>query len=55
MISSHDPKRIFCACEKSPLIFGIGSAMQFVGSDVNAILPYTRHVVLLNPSGHVAD
>jgi glucosamine--fructose-6-phosphate aminotransferase (isomerizing) len=47
MISSHDPKRIFCAREKSPLTLGIGSDMQLVGSDVNAFLPYTRRAVLM--------
>ena len=47
MISSHDPQRIFCARDKSPLILGIGSNMQLVGSDINAILPYTRRAVLL--------
>jgi glucosamine--fructose-6-phosphate aminotransferase (isomerizing) len=47
MISSHYPKRIFCAREKSPLILGICSDMQLVGSDVNAFLPYTRRAVLL--------
>lgn len=47
MVSPHDPKRIFCAREKSPLILGIGSEMNFVGSDVNAFVPYTRRAVLL--------
>jgi glucosamine--fructose-6-phosphate aminotransferase (isomerizing) len=47
MISCHDPKRIFCARAKSPLILGIGSGMQFLGSDINAFLPYTKRAVLL--------
>ncbi len=47
VISSHDPKRIFCAREKSPLVLGIASGTNFVGSDVNAFLPYTRQAVTL--------
>ncbi|MEE9145054.1 MAG: glutamine--fructose-6-phosphate transaminase (isomerizing) [Candidatus Binatia bacterium] len=47
MISDHDPKLLFCARKKSPLILGIGSGMQFLSSDANAFLPYTRRTVLL--------
>jgi glucosamine--fructose-6-phosphate aminotransferase (isomerizing) len=47
MISVHEPQRIFCARHKSPLIIGVGSGVQFLGSDVNAFLPYTRQVILL--------
>jgi len=47
MISSHDPERIFCAREKSPLILGTAPGMQFLGSDINAFLPYTKQAVLL--------
>jgi len=48
MISSHDRELIFCAREKSPLILGIGSGASFIGSDVNAFLPYTRRAILLD-------
>lgn len=47
MISTREPKRIFCAREKSPLILGIASETYFVGSDVNAFLPHTRQAVTL--------
>jgi glutamine---fructose-6-phosphate transaminase (isomerizing) len=47
MISSHDRRRLFCAREKSPLILGVGADMQFVASDINAFLPYTRDSILL--------
>jgi glucosamine--fructose-6-phosphate aminotransferase (isomerizing) len=47
MVSSHDPQRIFCAREKSPLILGIAPKISFVGSDVNAFLPYTRRAIVL--------
>lgn len=48
MISIHDPQRIYCARHKSPLIIGVGAGVQFLGSDVNAFLPYTRQVILLD-------
>jgi glucosamine--fructose-6-phosphate aminotransferase (isomerizing) len=48
MISFHDPERIFCAREKSPLILGVAPEQNFVGSDVNAFLPYTRRAVILD-------
>ena len=48
MISTYEPRRIFCAREKSPLILGIASAATFVGSDINAFLPYTRQTILLD-------
>jgi glucosamine--fructose-6-phosphate aminotransferase (isomerizing) len=48
MISSDEPEKIFCAREKSPLILGIHSGTNFVGSDINAFLPYRRQTVLLD-------
>ena len=47
MISTYDPKRIFCAREKSPLILGIASETYFICSDVNAFLPYTRQAIVV--------
>jgi glutamine---fructose-6-phosphate transaminase (isomerizing) len=48
MISTHEPGKIFCARQKSPLILGIDSERNFVGSDINVFLPYTRQAVPLN-------
>jgi len=48
MISAHDAQRIYCAREKSPLILGISAQRNFIGSDVNAFLPYTRRAVILD-------
>ena len=48
MISSHEPKRLFCAREKSPLILGITPEASFVGSDVNAFSAYTRKAIVLD-------
>ncbi len=44
-ITTHDPESIYCARKESPLIIGIGDGENYVGSDHNAILEYTRRVV----------
>jgi len=48
MISNDEPKKIFCASQKSPLILGIHSGTNFVGSNVEVFLPYTRRAVPLD-------
>jgi glucosamine--fructose-6-phosphate aminotransferase (isomerizing) len=48
MISLHEPQRIFCAREKSPLVLGVAGESLFVGSDVNAFLHLTRRAVVLD-------
>jgi glucosamine--fructose-6-phosphate aminotransferase (isomerizing) len=48
MISTYEPRKIFCARQKTPLILGIGSAAKFVSSDINALLPHTRQALPLN-------
>ena len=47
MISIHDPERIFCARHESPLIIGVGSESNYVGSDFNAFIDYTKSTVIL--------
>jgi glucosamine--fructose-6-phosphate aminotransferase (isomerizing) len=48
MISTHEPRKIFCARKNSPLILGIGSETRFVSSDINAFLPHTRQALPLD-------
>ena len=48
MISTHDPERVFCARHESPLIIGVGSDSNFVGSDFNAFIDYTKNTVILD-------
>jgi glucosamine--fructose-6-phosphate aminotransferase (isomerizing) len=48
MISQHEPDKLFCAREKSPLLMGIAPEASFVGSDLNAILPFTRRAIILD-------
>ncbi|MBN1296330.1 glutamine--fructose-6-phosphate transaminase (isomerizing) [bacterium] len=45
VISNHEPDRIFAARHESPLIVGIGTGENYIGSDFNAILDYTRNVI----------
>jgi len=48
MIATHDPERIFCARHESPLIIGAGSESNYVGSDFNAFIEYTKNTVILD-------
>ena len=48
MISTHEPRKIFCARQKSSLILGIDSETKFVVSNINAFLPHTRQAVPLD-------
>lgn len=47
VISTHDTERIFCARHESPLIIGVGSESNYVGSDFNAFIDYTKNTVIL--------
>ncbi|HVO23737.1 MAG TPA: class II glutamine amidotransferase, partial [Candidatus Margulisiibacteriota bacterium] len=47
MISTNEPQRIFCARHESPLIIGVGSESNYVGSDFNAFIDYTKNTVIL--------
>lgn len=47
MITTHDPERIFCARNESPLIIGVGTESNYVGSDFNAFIDYTKNTVIL--------
>lgn len=48
VISTYEPRKIFCACQKTPLALGIDSETKLVGSDINAFLPQTRQAVPLD-------
>lgn len=48
LISTHEPRNIFCARQNSPLFIGIDSKTKFVSSDINAFLPYTRQALPLD-------
>ena len=47
MLSLHDPEQIYAAKRESPLIIGLGEGANYVGSDINAFLEYTRRAWVL--------
>lgn len=48
LLTTHEPERLYCAKLRSPLILGIGSKQNFIGSDFNAFIAYTRSAVVLD-------
>lgn len=48
VVHAKEPGKIVAYREKNPLIVGIGEKENFVASDIPAILPYTRKVLVLN-------
>ncbi|NPB06331.1 MAG: glutamine--fructose-6-phosphate transaminase (isomerizing) [Aquificae bacterium] len=54
VVTVHEPNRIVGAKKGSPLIVGVGEGENFLASDIPAILPYTKNVIVLD-DGEVAD
>jgi glucosamine--fructose-6-phosphate aminotransferase (isomerizing) len=48
MVSAHDPDTLYAARRESPLIVGLGEGEYFVASDIPAVIPYTRQVLVLD-------
>ncbi len=48
VIAMQERDRILCAKKESPLILGIGESCNFVGSDFNAFIEFTKHAVILD-------
>lgn len=47
VISKAEPNRIACVRNASPLVIGLGEGENLLASDIPALLPYTREVVVL--------
>ncbi len=47
VISVKEPNRIVCVRNASPLVIGLGVGENLLASDIPALLPYTREVVIL--------
>lgn len=47
VISKAEPDRIVCVRNASPLVIGLGEGENLLASDIPALLPYTREVVIL--------
>ena len=54
VMSAHEPGRIVAARMISPLVIGLGVGETFLASDIPAILPYTRSVLVIN-DGEMVD
>lgn len=54
VITLHEPHRIIGVKNGSPLIVGLGEGENFLASDIPAILPYTKKVIVLD-DGEIAD
>ncbi len=48
VLCEQEPDRLVAVRLASPLIIGIGEGENFIGSDIPAILEYTRNVFILN-------
>ncbi len=53
MLSSHDPENLYCVKNESPLLLGLGEGCNYVGSDINAFLEYTRKAIILDEGEYV--
>ncbi|CAM3070802.1 glutamine--fructose-6-phosphate transaminase (isomerizing) [Paenibacillus sediminis] len=48
VLTEYEPNKLVAVRQASPLIIGIGEGENFIGSDIPAILEYTRNVYILN-------
>ena len=47
VVCAKEPGAVYCVRKDSPLVVGLGKGENFIASDIPAILPYTREVILL--------
>ncbi len=48
MITRHEPDRIYCARNESPLIIGISPDAHYIGSDFNAFIAHTKTALIMD-------
>ena len=48
VLTEYEPDKIVAVRQASPLIIGLGEGENFIGSDIPAILQYTRNMYILN-------
>ncbi|WP_068776763.1 glutamine--fructose-6-phosphate transaminase (isomerizing) [Paenibacillus sp. FJAT-26967] len=48
VLTEYEPDRLVAVRLASPLVVGVGDGENFIGSDIPAILEYTRNVYILN-------
>ena len=47
IISQSEPGKIVCVRNASPLVLGLGNGENMLASDIPALLPYTREVIVM--------
>lgn len=47
IVFKDEPEKVFFAKNEAPLIIGIGENENFIASDIPAVLPYTRKIVVI--------
>lgn len=47
IVTEYEPDRVIAVRQASPLVVGVGNGEHYVASDIPALLPYTRHVYVL--------
>ena len=47
-INKDEPNKIIAARNESPLVVGVGTKANYIGSDVLSFLPYTKKIISLN-------
>jgi glucosamine--fructose-6-phosphate aminotransferase (isomerizing) len=47
VLSSHEPDKLIACRQISPLIVGLGDGETWLASDIPALLPYTRQVIVI--------
>lgn len=48
VMSKTEPDKIVCARNSSPLVLGLGNGENMLASDIPALLPYTREVMIMD-------
>jgi glucosamine--fructose-6-phosphate aminotransferase (isomerizing) len=54
VLSNEEKNHFVCVRKDSPLIVGIGKGENFVASDIPAVLPYTKDIIILE-NGDIVD
>jgi len=54
VITKYEPERIIGVKQGSPLVIGVGENENFLASDIPAILPYTKQIIVLEDK-EIAD
>ena len=48
VMNKEEPDKLIAARNGSPLVIGLGDGENFIGSDVSAVMEYTRNILYLD-------